>query len=768
MRILIVDDEEGTRIALRDLLKRRGFEIYTAHDGSTALECLAAHSFHVMITDLRMPGIDGLELSRKALERYPALFIILLTAYGTVEHTVEALKAGVYHYLLKPVNITELLAVIERIREVVHLRAEVERFQYKLSPAGAPEELVGQDPLMAKVYREIERAAAVDSPVLITGETGTGKELVARAIHALSLRKEKPFVPVHCAAFSEGLIESELFGHTRGAFTGATQERTGRIRTAHNGTLFLDEVPSMSLTVQGKLLRVLQEKKVEPVGSDRAFPVDIRLISATNEPLEELIKAGRFRGDLYYRLNVLQIHLPPLRYRRGDIPLLVEHFLRKKQPERPIRVAPSVMEIFLRYPWYGNVRELENTVEAALSNCQGEMLLPVHLPVRLVEELYPGLSLPYFTMQSPGDLGDFLGAFEKFLIIEALKATGSQAGKAARRLGISVRTLERKIKQFGLDRLSLRRDAEQILPAAQGLPREGQILWDVLFQEVVEPVVLIDKSAQIIAMNPAMKALIELPPDSVPKGSCIDILHCRDHLGEEPCRTGMARCTLAASQNRKISAIPLTIRTASGNDIPVMASISPAPGLPGDQSVVTVVMRDVTMEKLEHEALRAQAITDSLTGLYNRRYFEECLWQELRRSQRYGHPFSLLLCDVDNFKPMNDRHGHLHGDRVLREVAQTLRGAVRASDLACRYGGDEFAILLLETGKSGALIAAEKIRKVVGENGVNRVQGMGELTLSIGVACYPDDAQAGSDLIQQADAALYRAKQTGKNRVVGF
>lgn len=763
MRILIVDDEEGARMALHDLLKRRGFEVETAPDGQAAQGRLAEQPFHVMITDLLMPGIDGLELGRRAMERYPHLFVILLTAYGSVEHAVQALKAGVYHYLMKPVNMTELLATLGKIGEVIDLRAQVKQFQEKLAPANSLGELVGQDPLMVGVYRLIETAAALECPVLITGETGTGKELVARAIHTLSPRKGGPFTACHCAAFSEGLIESELFGHTRGAFTGATQGRAGRIRAAHGGVLFLDELASMSPHAQSKLLRVLEEKKVEPVGSDQAIPVDIRVISATNEPMEKLIKAGRFRPDLYYRLNVLQIHLPPLRHRRGDIPLLVEHFLKKQRPEGPPRIAPPVMEVFLRYPWYGNVRELENTLEAALSCCQGEMLLPSHLPAQLVEELYPGLPFPQAAGQPHADAEGLAKAFEKFLLMDALKAAGGRMREAAAQLDLSVRTLQRKMKRFGLDRLSFH-DAKRIEKVWAGTLKTlqaEQTRWDAVFHHAAEPILLVGEDQRIVAMNAAMEALTGLSAQRVSERPCYELLQCRDPRGEEACREGACRCLLAIARNEAAPSVDLTVRTVDRYDLPVSASISPIPALPGGRAVAAVIMRDISAKKAEEEALKAQAVTDGLTGLYNRRYFEESLQREVQRAERYARPLSLLFCDVDDFKAVNDRHGHPYGDTALRELARLLEKETRASDLVCRYGGEEYALLLPETGKAGALVAAEKLRRIAETGGA----GPARLTLSFGVASYPEDAKTGPDLVQRADEALYRAKRAGKNRV---
>jgi two-component system NtrC family response regulator len=767
VRILVVDDEQGARQALRDLLARRGHEAQTAPDGETALALLAEHPFHVLLTDLRMPGMDGLELIRRAQERHPGLFSVLVTAYGTVEHAVESLKSGAYHYLMKPVNMTELTATLRKIQEVIELRSEVERFQEQLSPKSALGEIIGQDPLMVSVYRSIERAALQDSPVLITGETGTGKELVARTIHALGSRKTGPFTECHCAAFSETLVESELFGHVKGAFTGATQERLGRIRTAQGGTLFLDELTSISPHVQSKLLRVLQEKKVEPVGSDRAFPVDIRVISAANEPLEDLIKAGKFRPDLYYRLNVIQIHLPPIRHHRGDIPLLVEHFLKKKQPGRTIRISPSVMEIFLRSPWYGNVRELENTVEAALSNCEEETLLQKDLPPRLVENLFPGIPFLPSAGPSHADAESVLSAFEKFLLMDALKGTGGKVRGAAQSLGMSVRTLERKMKQYGLDRLAFRdaKRVEEVWASTLKTFQAERVRWDTLFQHVAEPICIVDKDLRIAAVNPAMEALIGMSARHAMGRPCYTLFQCRDHEGKEACREGACRCAVAIARREAVPSLFLTVKTGNRQDLPVWASISPLPDLSGNQTLASIIFRDVSAQKEEEQALRAQAITDSLTGLFNRRYFEENLQREVQRSNRYERPLSLVFCDIDDFKTANDRFGHPYGDKVLQALARLLERNTRASDLVCRYGGEEFALLLPETGKAGALVAAEKLRRVVEQNVLGDGEASLKVTLSFGVAAYPEDAKTEQDLVQRADEALYKAKREGKNRV---
>jgi diguanylate cyclase (GGDEF)-like protein/PAS domain S-box-containing protein len=624
------------------------------------------------------------------------------------------------------------------------------------------QDMVSQDPKMLEVFRQIEQAAAAAGTVLITGETGTGKELVARAIHGMGPRSLKPFVEVHCAAYSEGLIESELFGHTKGAFTGALQERKGKIRTAGGGTLFLDEISSISMNVQTKLLRVLQEKRVEPVGSDLAVPVDIRVIAACNEELEPLIKEGKFRADLYYRLNVLHIHLPPLRHRRGDIPLLVNHFINKKTGDKPIRVSSDLMGVLIRHPWYGNIRELENCVEAMVAKCDGPIFLPKHLPF-----IPAG---PWETRLHFGaSLDQLMSAFEKFLLIDALKAARGRIGTTGKMLGITERTLERKLSKYELQKDSFKGATIGNLP--EPLPHEteeAESPFRMLVKYHPDPFLWVDRDLKILAMSPASKSLSGFDDkEIIGKKHCFDFLKCRPEESDDvQCNPQQPYCLEAVKGQKSASGAKIRLEGIDGNEKWVQTSIVPLPlALTGTAHTSVIVLRDITALKQTEKELRKQAVTDGLTGLYNRRYFEESLRLELKRSERYTRPLSLLLCDVDSFKQVNDRHGHPYGDTILQTIARLLQGTMRTSDLICRYGGEEFAILLPETGKAGAFVAAEKVRKVLEAAHIRAGESSLNLTLSIGVASYPEDAKDGGDLVLRADEALYRAKKNGKNCV---
>jgi DNA-binding NtrC family response regulator len=452
-RLLVVDDEEPQRMMLAKILGRAGFQVVTAADGTEALSSLKDAPFDLMLTDQRMPSMDGLELLERVRRTRPELPIILMTAYGTVSTAVEAMKRGASDYLTKPFERDELLVVVEKaIRhrrledEVVSLRGAL-RERYRL------DNLIGGAPSMQAVFALIERVSVTDVPVLITGDTGTGKELVARAVHQNSGRASGPFVALNCAAVPETLLESEFFGHERGAFTGATRAHEGRFEQASGGTLFLDEIGAMRVDLQAKLLRAIQEGEVQRIGSTMTRKVDVRILAASCEDLEQAIRNRTFREDLYYRLNVVPILLPPLRDRLEDLPMLVDHFVSraaKKFGREGISVAPGVLDRLQQHTWPGNVRELENCIERMVVLARSDRLT--------VDDAPPGIGIP--AEMSLEDLDGFelptggirLPDLEKHLIQQALRRSRGQLRPAARLLGISYKTLQYRLRKHELDR----------------------------------------------------------------------------------------------------------------------------------------------------------------------------------------------------------------------------------------------------------------------------------------------------------------------------
>src|SRR5215218_1680953 len=365
--LLIVDDENALREAIAERLADHGFIVEQAASGEQALERLADFAFDILITDLRLPGIDGRKLIDAALERYPEIIPIVITGYGTVKDAVEAIKQGAADFITKPFQFDALLHVLRSAMEQRRLKSENAYLRSQLEERYRIDGLVGRSRIMRDLFQLLETVAATSSTVLITGETGTGKELAARAIHHNSPRRANRFVALNCSAIPETLLEAELFGHVRGAFTGAVGARQGRLEQAHRGTLFLDEVGTMSTALQMKLLRALQEREFERVGDNQTIKVDVRVIAATNSELGRMVAEGGFREDLYYRLNVIPIELPPLRDRRDDIPILAKHFLEKFSPDVEMRISQSAMRMLMAYPWPGNVRQLENAVERAVT-----------------------------------------------------------------------------------------------------------------------------------------------------------------------------------------------------------------------------------------------------------------------------------------------------------------------------------------------------------------------------------------------------------------
>jgi two-component system NtrC family response regulator len=393
--ILIVDDEKNYLLVLEALLVDAGYEVITSDNTTEALEITMSHDLDLVITDMRMPGPDGMEFLAQLRSRQPDPPVIMMTAYATVEKAVEAMKRGAFDYITKPFKNEELILTIRKAIEMHRLKQENRLLSLDLQERYQFGNIVGKSKIMRQVYEIIEKVAQTRASVLITGESGTGKELIARAIHFNSSRRDKPFISVNCSALSETLLESELFGHERGAFTGAVTQRKGRFELAHGGTLFLDEVGDMSPALQVKLLRVLQEMKFERVGGTTTLQVDARLVTASNRELEREVELGRFREDLYYRLKVVHIKVPPLRERRDDIPLLVHHFLEKaaKANAIPVKsVSHEALKYLYQYDWIGNVRELENVIERAVILCDGDDVRPQDLPEELFQQRLPGIS----------------------------------------------------------------------------------------------------------------------------------------------------------------------------------------------------------------------------------------------------------------------------------------------------------------------------------------------------------------------------------------
>ncbi len=443
-RILVVDDEVNARTALAELLRDEGFEIETAADAFKALGKYDAFSPHLVLTDLKMPGMDGIELVKKIHAMEDPAAVVVMTAFGAVQSAVEAMRAGAVEYLTKPLDFDELVVVLDRALETQALKAETRRLRQRLKDKLAPRNIVGSSPAMHRVFEIVDQVAPSKSTVLVTGESGTGKELIASAIHQRSTRATGPFIKLHCAALAENLLESELFGHERGAFTGAVSRRDGRFQLADGGTLFLDEIGEISQSLQVKLLRFLQEHEFERVGSGQTIRVDVRVIAATNRNLAEEVAKGRFREDLFYRLNVVAIELPPLRERRSDIPTLAKFFVDRyaKDNGRPIEgLSAEALDLLMAYEWPGNVRELENAIERAVVMAPGPAIEPRHLPasVRPSQRIAGG---------APPIPGSTLAELERYAILETLRATGGSTSKAAEALGISVRTVQYRLHEY--------------------------------------------------------------------------------------------------------------------------------------------------------------------------------------------------------------------------------------------------------------------------------------------------------------------------------
>ena len=455
--LLIVEDEASLREITAERLSEHGYRVTQADTGETACGLLADFAFDIVITDLRLPGMDGMAVIEKARELYSEIITVVVTGYGTVPDAVTAIKRGASDFVTKPFQFDHLLHILASTLEQKRLKSENAYLRSQLQQGYGFQDIIGQSPAMLKLFKVLETVSNTTSTILLTGETGTGKELVARAIHHNSARAQERFVPLNCGAIPETLLETELFGHVKGAFTGAIANRPGRLEQADRGTLFLDEIGTMSTNLQSKLLRVLQEREFERVGDAQSTKVDVRFIAATNSDLAEMIELGRFREDLFYRLNVIPIHLPPLRDRREDVPLLVQRFInklgQKQEPARAnIRISQEAMRQIMAFDWPGNIRQLENTIERVLVLTPGQSQIDISdLPLELQETnrvtTSSGVSLP----ESGIDLQNYLRNLERSLLCLALERTGGNQNKAAELLNIKRTTFIEKTKRLSLD-----------------------------------------------------------------------------------------------------------------------------------------------------------------------------------------------------------------------------------------------------------------------------------------------------------------------------
>ena len=449
-RVLIVDDDPGHLTTLRTITRSWGYAVQTADDGKAAVERVRSESFDLVLMDVRMARMSGIVALTEIRTYNPSIPVIIMTAYSSVESAVEAIKAGAYDYLIKPLDFEVLKLTIERAREHAGLKAENRRLKERLDNGVELDSIIGQSASMKSMMEMLAMVAPSEATVLITGESGTGKELVARSLHHNSQRKDQPLVAVNCAAMAESLLESELFGHEKGAFTGAQRRHEGRFMQANGGTLFLDEIGETSALMQARLLRAIQEREIQRVGGQEVISVDVRIIAATNRDLESEVAAGRFREDLFYRLNVMTLDVPPLRQRREDIPLLAHHFLQKyaaRNRKTAKGLAPLAMDMLIKYDWPGNVRELENAMERAVILLTGEHVTEAQLPLNIVRK-HPGHE-PSRRLAPAFDGTRSLEEIEKEAILTTLEAMGGNKSETARRLGITRKTLHNKLKHYG-------------------------------------------------------------------------------------------------------------------------------------------------------------------------------------------------------------------------------------------------------------------------------------------------------------------------------
>jgi two-component system response regulator PilR (NtrC family) len=447
-KILIVEDEKSMRDVLSILLEDEAYHVTTASDGIEGIELLRDNIFDLVITDIKMPKADGFEVLKYVKEVSPNTLVVMITAFGTTESAVDAMKKGAYDYVHKPFKIDEIRMIVKNAFEKKRLREELSLLREKFQTSFRLENIIGKSPNMQDLFRLIPRVADSNSSVLITGESGTGKELVASALHNLSPRKNKNFVTINCATFPEGLLETEMFGHMRGSFTGAVQSKAGLFEIADGGSFFLDEIGEMPLPLQSKLLRVLENGTFRRVGGTSDITVDVRVISATNKNIKESVSTGTFREDLYYRLNVVPISIPPLRERKDDIPLLLDHFL-SKYSKNPKRISPDALHFLMKYRWKGNVRELENIVERVALLCDRDVITPDDLPDEIIRSAADPRALPEIE-DSGIDLEAVIEKIEKEYLLKALEKAGGVKVEAAKLLNLSFRSLRHRLSKYGM------------------------------------------------------------------------------------------------------------------------------------------------------------------------------------------------------------------------------------------------------------------------------------------------------------------------------
>jgi len=455
-KILVIDDDADSLASVVAALRRDGYDVVPSADPKEGLARLASEGADIVLTDLRMPGLTGMEVIRRVVRENPGTPVVVLTAFGTVESAVEAVRAGASDYLMKPVGIPQLRAAVfkaqkerEKNRELERKDREIEQLREEAGHRGGVPGIIGSSRAMDEVLRKIRLVAPTRMNVLIQGESGTGKEVVAREIHAQGPRRESPFVPVNCAAIPENLLESEMFGHERGAFTGAVAARAGKFEMAGGGTLFLDEIGEISPALQAKLLRAIEQKEMNRVGSDQVIRVDVRILAATNRDLREKVQEKAFREDLFYRLNVFNITVPPLRERREDIPKFAEHFLEQVSRENSVprkRLSPEAVRLLLSYRWPGNIRELRNAVETSALVAEGDTIRVEDLPAEISTGRLPPSTSGPIPLPAPKTLQEI----EREAVVAALEETGGNKTRAAKILGIGLRTLHRKVKEYGI------------------------------------------------------------------------------------------------------------------------------------------------------------------------------------------------------------------------------------------------------------------------------------------------------------------------------